>query len=62
MAWVAAVLCKLSARQGYAQQPGSGSVSVVQPGAPGTPSKRLPASTSAVAPRRYRRTLSSCKG
>ncbi len=50
MALVVAALCNLPARQGYAQQPGS--VSVVQPGAPGTPSKRLPPSTSAVAPPR----------
>jgi uncharacterized protein (DUF305 family) len=37
----------------YAQQSasGSGSVSVVQPGAPGTPSKQLPPSTSAVVPK-----------
>ena len=36
----------------HAQQPSdSGSVSVVQPGAPGTPSKKLPPSTSAVAPK-----------
>jgi uncharacterized protein (DUF305 family) len=47
---LAAVVCNAGARKSYAQQPGSGSVSVVQPGAPGTPSKRLPPSTSAVAP------------
>ncbi len=35
------------ATAGYAQQSASGSVSVVQPGAPGTPSRRLPPSTSA---------------
>ncbi len=34
-----------------AQQSPSGSVSVIQPGAPGTPSRRLPATTSGVAPR-----------
>ena len=45
-----ALLYCAPACQGYAQQPGSGSVSVVQPGAPGTPSKSLPATTSAVAP------------
>jgi uncharacterized protein (DUF305 family) len=45
-----AVLCNLPTSRGCAQQAGSGSVSVVQPGAPGTPSRRLPDSTSAVAP------------
>jgi uncharacterized protein (DUF305 family) len=35
----------------YAQESPSGSVSVVQPGAPGTPSRRLPASTAGVVPR-----------
>jgi uncharacterized protein (DUF305 family) len=35
----------------YAQESPPGSVSVVQPGAPGTPSRRLPASTVGVAPR-----------
>jgi uncharacterized protein (DUF305 family) len=53
---MAAVLCNLPAMAAHAQQaaPGSastsGSVSIVQPGAPGTPSKKLSPSTSAVAP------------
>jgi uncharacterized protein (DUF305 family) len=47
-----AVLCSLAATAGYAQQAASGSVSVVQPGAPGTASRKLPASTSGVAPQR----------
>jgi uncharacterized protein (DUF305 family) len=46
---IAALLCGLLVSAGYAQQGGSGSVSVVQPGAPGSPSRRLPPSTSAVA-------------
>ncbi|HZD48497.1 MAG TPA: DUF305 domain-containing protein [Silvibacterium sp.] len=47
---VAAVLCLLPMAAARAQQATSGSPVVVEPGAPGTPSKRLPASTSAVAP------------
>jgi uncharacterized protein (DUF305 family) len=47
---LAAVFCSLPARAGYAQEASSGSVSVVQPGAPGTASRRLPASTSGEAP------------
>ncbi len=49
---IAALLCSLPASAGYAQQAASGSVSVVQPGAPGAPSRRLPPSTTAVAPPR----------
>lgn len=47
---IAALLCSLAASVGYAQQASSGSVSVVQPGAPGAPSRKLPPSTSGVAP------------
>lgn len=47
---VAALVFNVTAATGHAQQPVSGSVSVVQPGAPGTPSRKLPSSTSAVAP------------
>ena len=47
---LAAVFCSLPAGAGYAQEASSGSVSVVQPGAPGTASRKLPASTSGVAP------------
>ena len=62
MALLAAVVCNVPARQGYAQQPGSGSVSVVQPGAPGTPSRRLPTSTSAVAPPRSQADIEFMQG
>jgi uncharacterized protein (DUF305 family) len=44
------VLLNGLATAGYAQQTPSGTVSVVQPGAPGTPSRRLPSSTSGVVP------------
>jgi uncharacterized protein (DUF305 family) len=47
---IAALLCSLPATEGYARQAAADSVSVVQPGAPGTPSKRLPSSTAGVAP------------
>jgi uncharacterized protein (DUF305 family) len=60
MALVVAAVCNLPASQGYAQQPGS--VSVVQPGAPGTPSKRLPPSTSAVAPPRSQADIEFMQG
>jgi uncharacterized protein (DUF305 family) len=43
------LLCSFAAKGDHAQQPGS--VSVVQPGAPGTPSRRLPPSTSGVVPK-----------
>jgi uncharacterized protein (DUF305 family) len=57
-----ALLYCAPACQGYAQQPGSGSVSVVQPGAPGTPSKRLPATTSPVAPPRSQADIEFMQG
>ena len=62
MALVVAVLSNAPARQGYAQQAGSGPVSVVQPGAPGTPSRRLPPSTSAVAPARSQADIEFMQG
>jgi uncharacterized protein (DUF305 family) len=62
MAWVVAVVCNVPAHRGYAQQPGSGPVTVVQPGAPGTPSRRLPASTSAVAPARSQADIEFMQG
>jgi uncharacterized protein (DUF305 family) len=40
----------------------SGTVSVVQPGAPGTPSKRLPPSTSGVAPQRSQADIAFMQG
>ncbi len=60
----AALLCGCMATAGYAQQAasGSGPVSVVQPGAPGTPSKRLPPSTSAVAPPRSQADIEFMQG
>jgi uncharacterized protein (DUF305 family) len=62
VALVVALFSNAPARQGYAQQTGSGSVSVVQPGAPGTPSKRLPPSTSAVAPPRSQADIEFMQG
>ncbi len=49
---IAALLCSLPIAAAYAQQAASGSVSVVQPGAPGAPSRNLPPSTSGVGPPR----------
>jgi uncharacterized protein (DUF305 family) len=46
-----AALCGLPPAITHAQQAASGSPAIVQPGAPGTPSKTLPPSTSATAPR-----------
>lgn len=46
---LAGVLYNTPAAQASAQQSPSGSVSVVQPGAPGAPSKKLPSATSGVA-------------
>ena len=62
MAMLAAVVCNAPAGQSYAQQPGSGSVSVVQPGAPGHPSRRLPTSTTAVAPPRSQADIEFMQG
>jgi uncharacterized protein (DUF305 family) len=58
---LAAVLCSLPARAGYAQA-SSGSVSVVQPGPPGTASKRLPPTTSGVAPQRSQADIAFMQG
>src|SRR5262249_7420507 len=44
------VLFNLTAVASYSQQPATGTASIVQPGAPGAPSKKLPPSTSAVLP------------
>jgi uncharacterized protein (DUF305 family) len=59
---IAAALCSFAATAGYAQQAGSGSVSVVQPGAPGTPGRRLPSSTSAGAPPRSQADIEFMQG
>ena len=59
---IAAVLCGSAATAGYAQQAATGSVSVVQPGAPETPSKSLPPSTSAVAPPRSQADIEFMQG
>jgi uncharacterized protein (DUF305 family) len=59
---IVAALCSFAATAGYAQQAGSGSVSVVQPGAPGTPGRRLPPSTSAVAPPRSQADIEFMQG
>jgi uncharacterized protein (DUF305 family) len=44
------LVVSLTAVATHAQQPATGSVSIVQPGAPGAPSKKLPPTTSAVLP------------
>jgi uncharacterized protein (DUF305 family) len=49
-ACLAAALWCLPAATGHAQQPQSGTAPVVQPGAPGTPSRTLPPSTTGVIP------------
>ena len=59
---IAALLCSLPASAAYAQQAASGSVSVVQPGAPGAPSRKLPPSTSAVAPPRSQADIEFMQG
>jgi uncharacterized protein (DUF305 family) len=46
----AAVVCSLPTTAGHAQQPQSSAAPVVQPGAPGTPSRTLPPSTTGVLP------------
>ena len=43
--------CALPGATGYAQQAASGAPAIVQPGAPGTPSKTLPPSTTPTPPR-----------
>jgi uncharacterized protein (DUF305 family) len=61
--WITAVvLCSLPALEVQAQQaPSSGPV-VVQPGAPGSPSKRLPPSTTGVAPSRSQADIEFMQG
>jgi uncharacterized protein (DUF305 family) len=59
---MAAVLCSWPATAGHAQQAASGSVSVVQPGAPGTPSRKLPPNTSAVTPQRSQADIEFMQG
>ena len=46
----AAVFCTLPTAEGHAQQPQSSTAPVVQPGAPGAPSRTLPPSTTGVLP------------
>ena len=62
VAMVATVVCNAGVRQGHAQASRPGAVSVVQPGAPGTPSRRLPPSTSAVAPPRSQADIEFMQG
>lgn len=50
--WLPAVLLCVAAATGHAQQTQPDPVTVVQPGAPGTPSRRLPASTTGQIPQR----------
>ena len=59
---MAAVLCSWPATAGHAQQAASGSVSVVQPGAPGNPSRKLPPNTSAVTPQRSQADIEFMQG
>jgi uncharacterized protein (DUF305 family) len=59
---IAALLCSLPASAAYAQQAPSGSVSVVQPGAPGAPSRKLAPSASAVAPPRSQADIEFMQG
>jgi uncharacterized protein (DUF305 family) len=59
---IAALLCGSAASVGYAQRAATGSVSVVQPGAPGTPSKSLPPSTSGVVPPRSQADIEFMQG
>jgi uncharacterized protein (DUF305 family) len=60
---VAVVLCGLSACAVYGQQTQSSQAPVVvQPGAPGTPSRRLPPSTRATAPQRSRADVEFMQG
>ena len=46
-----ATCCSVPVTSGHAQKTASGAPAIVQPGAPGTPSKTLPPSTTAIAPR-----------
>ena len=59
---IAAWLCSMPATAGYARQAATDSVSVVQPGAPGTPSRKLPSSTSGVAPQRSKADIAFMQG
>jgi uncharacterized protein (DUF305 family) len=56
------VLSGLQATAAYAQQTASDPVSVIQPGAPGTPSRKLSASTSAVVPQRSQADIEFMQG
>jgi len=49
--WALAAVCLASHAWGQAQPAGTEAAPVVQPGAPGAPSKTLPSSTHAVAPK-----------
>jgi uncharacterized protein (DUF305 family) len=59
---MATALCNWPAAAGHAQQAASGTVSVVQPGAPGTPSRKLPPNTSAVTPQRSQADIEFMQG
>src|ERR1700677_2447618 len=55
-------LCSLPAVAVHAQQVQPSSAPVVQPGAPGTPSRRLPPSTTALAPQRSQADIEFMQG
>jgi uncharacterized protein (DUF305 family) len=57
-----AIICILSSASGHAQQTMPNSPTVVQPGAPGSPSKQLPPSTSAVVPQRSQADIEFMQG
>jgi len=62
-AWgLAAILCSLPGAKGYALQAAPAPAPVVQPGAPGTPSRQLPPSTSAVLPQRSQSDIEFMQG
>ena len=58
----AMLLCGFMTATGYARQARAGSANVVQPGAPGTPSKKLPPSTSATLPERSQADIEFMQG
>jgi uncharacterized protein (DUF305 family) len=61
--WLSTVaLCSLPGVAVHAQQAQPGAAPVVQPGAPGTPSRRLPPSTTALAPQRSQADIEFMQG
>lgn len=58
----AVMVCSLPAAMGHAQRTQPDSVSIVEPGAPGTPSRRLPPSTTPRAPQRSQADIEFMQG